>query len=120
MNRFLTRFTELAFAVAVWVVFLLFAPIVWLLGGRVHITTKQRWCDVELVFDTYDSAMETLGQLKSTIKQCGEASVLDLYDLVGINGSFLDCNRRWKNVDCARVIKNRTGYVLQLPMEEER
>ena len=120
MNQLLTHVSRWAFTVVIWAIFLLLTPIAWLFGGRVSIITKQRWCDVELVFDTHDSAMETLGQLKSTIEQYGEASVLDLYDLVGINGAFSDCNRIWKNVDHARVIKRGTGYVLQLPKEEKR
>ena len=45
----------------------------------------------------------------------GQVTVADLYDLVGISGSFTDNNYGWTDMREASVRRVRDGYILSLP-----
>ena len=45
----------------------------------------------------------------------GLVSVADLYDLVGIAGSYTDNKYGWTDIRNASVVRVRDGYVIKLP-----
>ena len=49
------------------------------------------------------------------IKEYGQVAVADLYDLVGITGSYTDNKYGWTNLRNAEAIRDRDGYLLRLP-----
>ena len=56
-----------------------------------------------------------LQQMDDLIANYGLVSVADLYDLVGINGSYTDNRYGWTNIANAKVVRVPTGYMLKLP-----
>lgn len=69
----------------------------------------------ELILDNHADAMEVLGNLAARVERYGSASVADLYDYLGVTGSFTDQSYGWRNLDNAGVHHTRRGYVLDLP-----
>ena len=70
----------------------------------------------EVVLDSRGEAEEVLSHLVDLIVDYGQASVSDLYDLVGIQDNFTD--RKWGWVDLSGAsasIARGGGYVLNLP-----
>ena len=53
--------------------------------------------------------------LEDMIDQYDIASVADLYDLVGIVGSYTDNKYGWTSVRSARIERVRDGYVIRMP-----
>ena len=60
-------------------------------------------------------AEEVLMRLDELIETYGQASVADLYDLVGITGKYTDNNYGWTNIRNAEPVQVRDGYLLRLP-----
>ena len=54
-------------------------------------------------------------RLEETIDDYGFASVGDLYDIVGVTGSYTDNNYGWDDIRKARIDRVREGYVLRMP-----
>jgi hypothetical protein len=70
----------------------------------------------DIVFESRDDALDVRNNLVDLIEQYGEATVANLYDLVGITESFTDTKYGWKNLASSSVSKiGREGYVLNLP-----
>jgi flagellin-like hook-associated protein FlgL len=70
----------------------------------------------DIVFESRDDALDVRNNLVDLIDQYGEATVANLYDLVGITESFTDTKYGWKNLASSSVSKiGRDGYVLNLP-----
>lgn len=61
--------------------------------------------DAEDVLERMDEIMDTYGMVK----------VADLFDLVGIAVEYTDNDYGWTNLRDAKVIRDRDGYVLDLP-----
>lgn len=59
-----------------------------------------------------ETVMDTLGEL---VNEYGQATVSDLYDLVGITGSFTDDKYGWTDLREAKHRRVREGYLLDLP-----
>lgn len=53
--------------------------------------------------------------MQDLIDTYGMVSVADLYDLVGINGSYTDNKYGWTHLRSADVQRVRDGYLLKLP-----
>ena len=49
------------------------------------------------------------------IEHYGIVSVADLYDLVGITGSYTDNKYGWTDIRTAQVVRVRDGYKIKLP-----
>ena len=74
----------------------------------------------DIIFDNRGEAEDVLGNLVDIIYDYGTASVADLYDLVGVTGSFSDNRYGWSNLSGARVNRARGGgYIIDLPRVEE-
>lgn len=69
----------------------------------------------EIVLETRGDAEAVLDQLSFRVAEYGQASVSDLYDMVGITGSFVDDKWGWTDIRGAHVQRVRDGYLLNLP-----
>lgn len=69
----------------------------------------------DIVLVTRGEAEEVLSHLVDLITDYGEASVADLYDLVGLTEEFTDRKYGWTNLRSASVSRAREGYLLNLP-----
>ena len=69
----------------------------------------------DIVLSTRGEAEEVLSHLVDLTIDYGEASVGDLYDLVGITGEFTDRKWGWLDLSKASVSRGRDGYLLDLP-----
>lgn len=77
--------------------------------------TRSGYSYDDIIVETRKEAEEILIQLDNLIDAYGQASVADLYDLVGITGKYTDNNYGWKNVRNAEPVPVRDGYLLRLP-----
>lgn len=69
----------------------------------------------DLILDTRSEAENVIMNLQVRVETYGRASVADLYDFLGVSGSFTDQRWGWTNLDNAGVRDERRGYVLSLP-----
>lgn len=69
----------------------------------------------DIIFNTRGEAEEVRSHLVDLIIDYGVASVADLYDLVGITGSFTDNKYGWEDLSTARISRSGGGYVIVLP-----
>ena len=78
--------------------------------------TRARGYDYDdIVLDTRREAEEVLDRMQDLIDTYGMVSVADLYDLVGISGSYTDNKYGWTHLRNADVQRVRDGYLLKLP-----
>jgi hypothetical protein len=69
----------------------------------------------EIVLPTRGEAEEVIERLGDAIEQYGTATVEDLYDLVGISGSFTDVKYGWTTARGMSADRVRNGFYLNLP-----
>lgn len=71
----------------------------------------------DILLETRAEAEEVLSQLSDLAYDYGQASIADLYDLVGISANFTDEKYGWFKGDLrtAGVRRVRDGYLLELP-----
>lgn len=69
----------------------------------------------DIILESRGEAEEVLSHLLELVENYGVASVADLYELVGITGSFTDNKYGWTNLSSASVSRVRDGYLLNLP-----
>jgi hypothetical protein len=69
----------------------------------------------DIIIATRPEADEVLDALREMIELYGQASVADLYDLVGITTDFTDNAWGWIDLRTASVRPVRGGYLLNLP-----
>lgn len=72
----------------------------------------------EVVLDTHEEAVMVVNNLIERLQRYNSVSVADLYDLVGVTGSFADQRWGWRNLDHADVRQVRGGFLLDLPRPE--
>lgn len=72
----------------------------------------------EIILATRAEADRVLDHLSGLIDEFGQASVLDLYEIVNIDGNFTDDKWGWTQLRTAGVIRVRDGYLLDLPRTE--
>lgn len=72
----------------------------------------------EVVLGTRGEAELVLERLGDLVDQYDSATVSDLYDLIGITGSFTDDKWGWTDLRTAGVSRVRDGYLLSLPRTE--
>jgi hypothetical protein len=75
----------------------------------------------EIVLPSRGEAEDVLDQLRELADKYEQATVNDLYDLVGLTGSFADDKWGWyfQDLKHAGVKPIRGGYLLQLPRTQE-
>ena len=69
----------------------------------------------EIILSSREEAHEALDRLTALIEQYDVATVSDLYELIGITGSFTDNKWGWNNLREAGVSRIREGFLLDLP-----
>lgn len=69
----------------------------------------------DIVLDSRGEAETVLDHMADLCETYGQVTVADLYDLVGISGSFTDNNYGWVDLRDAGVRRTRDGYILALP-----
>ncbi len=72
----------------------------------------------EVILQSRGEAEQVLERLMDLVDQYEVATVSDLYDLVGITGSFTDDKWGWADLRGARVQRQRNDYLLNLPRPE--
>lgn len=72
----------------------------------------------EIILETRVEANEVIDKLYLLIDQYGQASVNDLYELVGITGEYTDEKWGWLALPGATSVRVRDGYLLNLPPTE--
>ena len=72
----------------------------------------------EIILATRVEAEEVIDNLFGLVSQYESASVADLYELVGVTGSFADEKWGWTDLRGAGVSRIRNGYLLDLPKPE--
>lgn len=69
----------------------------------------------EIILKSRDEAEKVRDDLTACVDQYDVATVSDLYDLVGISGSFQDDKWGWYDLRDVRIRRVREGYLLELP-----
>lgn len=69
----------------------------------------------DITLDKRGEAEEVLYRMDELIEHYGIVSVADLYDLVGITGSYTDNKYGWTDIRTAQVVRVRDGYKIKLP-----
>lgn len=69
----------------------------------------------EIVLNTRVEAEEVVDKLFEIVSSYGAVTVADLYELVGITGSFTDNKYGWVELRGSGVERVRNGYLLNLP-----
>lgn len=68
-----------------------------------------------VIFEYRTDAEEVLSKMTDLIKNYGRASIMDLYDLVGITSTYDDRQRGWYDLKSAYVQPVDKGYNISLP-----
>lgn len=69
----------------------------------------------DIVLDSRGEAEDVLDRMNELIDMYGMVTVADLYDLVGVTGSYTDNKYGWTNIRSAEPVRVRDGYMLRLP-----
>lgn len=72
----------------------------------------------DVVLGSYEEAVDVVKALIDRVERYGAASVADLYDFVGVTGSFMDQRWGWTDLRLADVRQTRGGFLLDLPAPE--
>lgn len=85
-------------------------------GGRKMSERGRRTHDfTEVILEDRGEAEQVLDTLIEAIAEYDVATVTDLYDLVGITGSYVDDKWGWTDLRGSEVRRVREGYLLSLP-----
>lgn len=68
-----------------------------------------------IVLPSRSDAEILLSNMHNHIREYGEVSVGDLYDFVGVTGTYTDYDYGWTDLRNARSVRVRDGYALELP-----
>lgn len=69
----------------------------------------------DIVLENRGDAEEVLIKLDELIDVYGSASIADLYDMVGMSGSYTDNRYGWDKPGVGSVVHVRDGWLLKLP-----
>ena len=81
-------------------------------------TSRARHDFDDIVLETRGEAEEVLSLLVDLTVEYRQATVADLYDLVGISSNFTDNKYGWTDLRNAYVSRVRGGYLINLPRTE--
>lgn len=77
--------------------------------------TRGRFTIEDIILEHRAEAEVVIDSLRALCERFGQATVADLFDLVGATGEFTDVNFGWQNVEGARPHRVPNGYKLDLP-----
>lgn len=69
----------------------------------------------DIVFGSKADAEEVISGMIDTIEMYDQVTIADLYDMAGVTPEYTYGNYGWTNLSTATVVRNRDGYVLNLP-----
>ncbi|MCI9004421.1 MAG: hypothetical protein HFH39_04110 [Lachnospiraceae bacterium] len=69
----------------------------------------------DIILESRGEAEEVLSRMDELIDTYEVVSVADLYDLVGITGSYTDNKYGWTDIRSAKAVRVRDGYMLKMP-----
>ena len=73
----------------------------------------------DIILDSRAEAEEVLERMDELIHTYKLVRVADLYDLVGVTGSYTDNQYGWTNINSAEIVRVRTeeghGYMIKMP-----
>lgn len=69
----------------------------------------------DIVLATRGEAESVLERMDELMEAYGLVRVADLYDLVGITGSYTDNKYGWTNIRNAEIVRVRDGYKIKMP-----
>lgn len=72
----------------------------------------------EVILETRGEAEEVLDLLVDLLGKYDVVTVSDLYDAVGVSGSYTDDKWGWTNLKGAAIRRIRAGYLIDLPRPE--
>lgn len=72
----------------------------------------------DVVLTTHAEAVEVIEAMIDRVQRYGATSVADMYELVGVTGSFADQRWGWTDLRDADVRQVRGGFLLDLPRPE--
>lgn len=78
-------------------------------------TTRTGYNYDDIILDSRGEAEDVIERMNELIDVYGQASVADLYDLVGVTGNYTDNKYGWVNLRNAEPVRVRDGYLLKLP-----
>jgi hypothetical protein len=73
----------------------------------------------EIVLATRAEANEVIDRLFDLISKYEQATVSDLYDLVGLEAKFTDEKWGWRDMRGVQAVRVGGGYLLDLPRPEQ-
>jgi len=74
-----------------------------------------RYSMLDITVPNRGEAEKVIRQMRDSLEEYGEVSVGDLYDFCGIDGDYTDYKYGWVNLESARAVRTRDGYLLDLP-----
>ena len=77
--------------------------------------TKSGYDYDNIILDNRGEAQRVLDALDDIIAEYTVASVADLYDLVGIDGNYMDNKYGWTDLRAAKILRVSEGYLIKLP-----
>lgn len=77
--------------------------------------TRARQNFDEIILDSRGEGEEVLSRLTDLCVDYGQATVADLYQMVGITDQFTDNKYGWTSLANASVVRVRDGYLIELP-----
>lgn len=84
-------------------------------GHRAYESEGRSYEPDDVILNTRADAREVLEELDFIIRKYGQASVADLYDLVGITGVWTDNQYGWTSLRSATIRPIRDGFMLVMP-----
>lgn len=69
----------------------------------------------DIILDTRNDARAVLDELDMAIRKYGQASVADLYDIVGVTSEWTDNKYGWTSLRGVAIKPVRNGFMLDLP-----
>lgn len=78
-------------------------------------TTSSGYSYDDIVLESRGEAETVLSRMDEIMEEYSFVRVADLYDLVGVTGSFTDNNYGWTNIRNAKIVRVRDGYKIDMP-----
>lgn len=69
----------------------------------------------DITLDNRGEAEDVLSRMDELVAMYGVVSVADLYDLVGVSGSYTDNKYGWTDIRNASVVRVKDRYMIKLP-----
>ena len=76
---------------------------------------NNRYSTDDIVLSTRAEAEEVLDRMYELLDTYKVVRVADLYDLVGITGSYTDNNYGWTSLRTADIVRVGDGYIIKMP-----